>query len=306
MKQASNTIDPTRHNCQVAFHPTYAPVQGRFQGHEAIAYMSGSHQVTEFQFSLVDGFTIVRWERSLDGREVWAEFVIRCGTNPRNVYMTLESDVVHCAARLSDRSSVRGVGSTPESRVENRATDDLCTVINWIRRNKNKLAKRLIKQRGEILKQNAALIGAGADEPELTELPESFDAGMASLEAAQHVARSNESPIKPVLSRCWEKEECLSRKGKRLVYSSTTRTIAAKHDRIARLRDMADRQRGRAAAPDCAPELCEQLLKWAEEGEDRANSLQFDLNKRMAAARAARKPRQAAVNLESVESAKTA
>jgi len=176
----------------------------------------------------------------------------------------------------------------------------LCTVVNWIRRNEKKLEKRLAKERAAIAKANRELLGADADEPELTELPESFEQGMASLEHAQHVARSNESPVKPVLSKCWEKEECLSRKGKRTVYSSTTRTIAGKRDRIERLRDMSDRQRQRADQTD-DPALREQLLTWAQEGEDRANSLQFELNKRMAVARAARKSAVKAENLESQE-----
>ena len=150
---------PTKLSLVNQTHVSASPVKCK----EAIAYMSGENQITEFQIKK-DGFHIVRWERKAPGEKAFPANYCHAGLDTNKVWLTLEKDCLSGSARLSDRAAIRGVGGNADNRAESRAVDDVASVVNWIKRAEIWLDKVGDKQKAEVEKANAALLDEKDDD----------------------------------------------------------------------------------------------------------------------------------------------
>lgn len=289
---------PTKFNLLNASHVSFAPVQCK----SAILFVTGSRQITEFRVD-DQGFRALTWVQSQDGKTVELVDYDPASLSSAKLWKSLESLCLSGHARLSDRASVRGVGSDPRSRKECRATDDVSTVTHWIKRSETWLEQRLAGQRKAILGANAAL-AAGSDAPandKIPYLPPSREAELADNARVNRVVNANILPQQIIVGgvKHWDHEGALAVRGRRVAGNSSTRTVTGKRELIGRLRDMASRQLTRAAElADSDPETSEECLCFARNSEARAQRLQDELNARMAVAREARRvKREAAIAL---------
>jgi hypothetical protein len=290
---------PSRYNILNQAHLSYAPVQCK----TAILFVSGSREVTEFRVG-DEGFRALTWVQSRDGST--AELINYDPASPTaaKLWKTLEMLCLSGHARLSDRASVRGVGSDPRSRSMNRATDDVSTVVNWVKRAERWYEKRTAAQRKSILRANAA-IAAGTEtvetESKIPYLPPAREVELAENARVNRVTGANILPQQIVVGgvKHWDFEGALAVRGRRTAGGVSQRAIIGKRELIQRLRDMAQRQLTRAAeCADSDPEASEECLCYAQNSEARADRLQDELNARMAKAREARRvKRQAALKL---------
>jgi hypothetical protein len=265
--------------------------------------VSGSRQITEYRVDS-SGFRALTWVQSRDGKTINLIDYDPASLSSNKLWMRLEALCLAGHARLSNRESVRGVGSNPASRKENRATDDIATICHWIGRAEAWLDKLLRNQRKAILNANAAL-AAGTDEPETNEkipfLPPSREAELADNARVNRVVNANILPQQIVVGgvKHWDHEGALAVRGRRVAGGTSTRTMLGKRELIQRLRDMASRQLTRAAElAGTDPETSEECLCYARNSEARAQRLQDELNARMAKARDARRvKREAALSV---------
>lgn len=277
-------LQPSRFNMMNATHASHAPVKCAV----AVAYMSGNREITEFRVSR-EGFEILVWTESRDGSKQVLSQYSPPEWGADRLWTKLELDCLSGKARLSDRASVRGVGSVPSSRSMNRATDDVSSVVNWLRR-----AEKWLSATG------------GKGRP-------SAEGGTADYSPSD-IADAVIVPVKltgailpPTDARClrvgsvkhWDVDGALSVRGKRTHEGASSRSSKGKKERIQILRETAQRQLARAVQeegrgdPD---DLVPTLLEWANECERTACALQGQLDERMAAARAARAVKLAAKN----------
>ena len=293
---------PSRFNLLNAPHVAYAPVQSK----TALLYVSGTRQVTEFRVGQ-EGFSIFVWVQNVNpDLPPTLRFYQAAEPTAAKMWKTLEIDVLSGHARLSDRAAVRGVGGNPKNRKEARATDDVATVHNWIKRAEVWYENCLRKQRKSVLNANIAMAtesndnGNGGSSPAIPFLPVSLEIQLASDERVNRQINADVLPqhLNVGCVKHWDHEGALAIRGKRIVGGLTSKTIVGKRDMIQRLRDMAARQLAEAAKQvESDPEESEYYLEMAQETEARANKIQADLNARMEKARAARK----AKNLETVQ-----
>ncbi len=265
----------SKHSLGTASHASYAPVYQK----NSICYMSGSRQITEIQFHSTLGFRVVRWEKSHDGvvKAFWScNFEKQSG----GVWGVLEQDMVNGNARLYDRSSVRGVGQSPQKRKQSRATDDVSVVVNWIRHNEARLEMLLIKQKQDLQKANAALLDGVEDMP--IELPMGRDSMEKASRTAKAVAYCDWVPIKPLISQGWDYDGSLALRG-RFVRNSKGEAAKnlSKKERIARLMNMSKRQKDIAMARLEAGDIarCNYFAELSKISEEKANKLQLELDK---------------------------
>ena len=288
--------EPSTVNTLNQFHESFSPVQGK----TALLYVSGTRQITEFRVSDA-GFSILVWQ-SLPcmggGHRVELVSYRPAEKGSNALWRTLEVDCLSGHARLTDRASVRGVGGNPRHREQYRATDDVATVVNWIRRAERWLDKRIAVQRKAILKANNAI---AADEPvndKIPYLPPSMEFELQNEAELNRDVCANILPqhLNVGSVKHWDQEGALIQRGKRVSGGSTTRALAGKRDRIVRLRDMARRQLEKAA--ECEREgsviMADEYVAMSVDSEARASSIQAELNQRMAHVRAARHAKRAA------------
>ena len=260
----------SKHSLGTASHDSYSPVYQK----NSICYMSGCRQITEIQFHSTLGFRVVRWEKSHDGivKPFWScNFEKQSG----GVWGVLEQDMLNGSARLYDRSSVRGVGQSPEKRKQSRATDDVAVVVNWIRHNEAKLEMLLIKQKQDLQRANAALLDGVEDMP--IELPMGRDSMDKASRTAKAVAYCNWVPIAPMISQgnLFDNSGKFVRKAK-----GEGKKHLSKKERIARLLNMSKRQRDIAMARLESGDIarCNYFAELAKMSEEKANKLQLELD----------------------------
>lgn len=292
---------PSRYNLLNAPHASYPPVQSKTR----LLYVSGTRQVTEFVVGQ-EGFSIFVWVKSQDGNTCTLRFYQAAEPTAAKMWKTLEIDVLSGHARLSDRAAVRGVGGNPKNRKEARATDDVATVHNWIKRAEIWYENCLRKQRKTVLNANATLAaesndnGSNGSSPAIPFLPVSLEIQFASDERINRQVNADVLPtfLNVGCVKHWNHEGALAIRGKRVSGGSSTKTLVGKRDMIQRLRDMASRQMAEAAKlADKDPEESEYYLELSQESAARAEKIQADLNARMEKARNARK----AKTLESIQ-----
>lgn len=292
--EATMTICPTTVNLLNAMHESYSPVQCK----SAIAFKSGSRQVTEFTVN-DEGFRVLTWEKRDDGTTFLAS-VLTAEPTAAKQWRALETLCLSGLARLSDRAPVRGVGRNPNFRERFRATDDVSAVVNWIRRSEQWFEKRTSQQRKEVLAANAALRHDANEATlagEVDRLPgtKSWELESKENERTNRVFNGMvdlpPSLVQVGSVKHWDHEGALSVKGKRVSSGSTTKTCAGKRDRIVILRGMVDSAANRAEEAMKAGDMdaAEYYLEVATDAKAKADNLQGQLNARMAAARDARR-----------------
>ena len=287
---------PTKYNILNAAHASYAPVQCK----TAIMYMSGARQITEFRVD-ESGFRVLVWVQDMiSGKPVLRGYDPAEGS-AKKLWKVLEIDCLSGHARLSDRASVRGVGSNPAHRSECRATDDVSAVVNWIRRAEVWYDKQVQSERKSVLKgvSMQEIVETG-EESKIRFMSPRLEAELASDERVNRSSAANVERIHLVVGcvKHWDSEGRIAVRGKRVGGSLSTRTIIGRKDMIARLQSTANWQGERSTALESEDPVMSELYREMQlESLEKAAKIQADLNARMAKARAARKPR----NLETVE-----
>ena len=274
---------PAKFNMINATHSSIAPIQCG----SAIAYVSGSRQVTEFRVSDT-GFMILVWSQSRDESETICIFAAR-KEGVDTLYQMLEKDVLGGHARLSDRASVRGVGlvhsSTPFakriSRDMTRATDDVGCVINWLRRAEAWFDARMLRGKTEVLSANLALLDEGGS----TFVPTRVSLGRRNA----GIRPTNDGEM--TSNKCWDNIGALAVRGKRTYEGSTSKTIVNKRERIARLQATLDFQLRSAQECSLIGNIEDEVEynEMAEETRVKIETLQGQVNARMQHARSCRK-----------------
>lgn len=288
-KTAARVVhEPSKYNLLNAPHASYAPVQSKL----ALLYASGTRQITEFRVGQ-EGFSVLVWVKSLDEKELTLRFYQAAEPTAAKMWKILEIDCLSGHARLSDRAPVRGVGGNPKFRKEARATDDVSTVVNWIKRAETWYEKTLAKQRKAVLNANVALAAeSGANETHIPFLPVSLEIQFASDERLNRQVNADILPqhLNVGCVKHWDHEGALAIRGKRVAGGLSTRTVIGKRDMIQRLLDMAARQLAKAAEfVESKPEESAYFQELAAISQERAEKIQADLNARMEKARNARK-----------------
>jgi len=298
--EVTGRYEPSTINTLNAFHVAYSPVQSK----TAILYVSGTRQLTEFRVS-DEGFCIIVWQAPIiTGGESKVTSFRMCGMSSNPLWKTLEVDCLSGHARLSDRASVRGVGGNPCNRKYARATDDVATVCHWLTRSEQWLEKRIAGQRKAILRANKGLAEVNPGDSKIPFLPPSMQFELANNAAINHDVTANVLPSQLSVGsvKHWDSDGALAMRGKRVSSGSTTKTLAGKRDRIARLKQTALFQVGEAAKCEQAGDDMgvDEYVTMALETEARIASLQGELNARMAHARAARRAKRAAIQTVAV------
>ena len=291
---------PTKYNILNAAHASFAPVQCK----TAIMYMSGARQITEFRVD-ESGFRVLVWVQDmLSGKPVLRGYDPAEGS-AKKLWKVLEIDCLSGHARLSDRASVRVVGSNPAHRAECRATDDVSAVVNWIRRAEVWYDKQIQSERKGVLKGTSMQEIADGAESKIRFIPPRLEAELASDERVNRSSAANVERIHLVVGcvKHWDSEGRIAVRGKR-VGSLSTRTVIGRIDMIARRTSTAQWQGERSTALESEdPVLSELYREMQLESLEKAAKIQADLNERMAKARAARAAHAARKlrNLETVE-----
>jgi len=286
--------EPSRFNLLNAPHLSYSPIQSKTR----LLYVSGTRQVTEFVVGQ-EGFSIFVWVRNMNpDLPPTLRFYQAAEPTSKKMWKALEVDCLSGHARLSDRAAVRGVGGNPNNRKEARATDDVSTVVNWVKRAEIWYERSIAKQRRSVLGANAALAtesnadGSGGSSPAIPFLPVSLEVQFTSDERLNRQVNADVLPafLNVGCVKHWDHEGGLAIRGKRVAGGLSNKTVIGKRERISRYQDTARFQLGKAAElVESDPEESQYYLELAQDSEDKARKLQADLNARMEKARNARK-----------------